>query len=108
VLDLYEGRWEEEALGEGEYVISADEKTSIQARDRRHGSLPAGERGPMRVEHEEYERKGALAYPWPPGMYTGRSSSVVASRRTASSPSAALSMRSSKRSLTPPPSECSG
>jgi hypothetical protein len=61
VLDLYEGRWEEEALGEGEYVISADEKTSIQARDRRHGSLPAGERGPMRVEHH-YERKGALAY----------------------------------------------
>jgi hypothetical protein len=61
VLDLYEGRWEDEALGEGEYVISADEKTSIQARCRRHASLPAGERGPMRVEHE-YERKGALAY----------------------------------------------
>jgi hypothetical protein len=36
VLDLYEGRWEGEALGEGEYVISADEKTSIQARSRRH------------------------------------------------------------------------
>jgi hypothetical protein len=61
VLDLYEGRWEGEALGEGEYVISADEKTSIQARDRRHASLPAGESRPMRVEHE-YERKGALAY----------------------------------------------
>src|SRR5215212_9502427 len=41
VLDLYEGRWEDEALGEGEYVISADEKTSIQARCRRHASLPA-------------------------------------------------------------------
>jgi hypothetical protein len=62
VLDLYEGRWEGEALGEGEYVISADEKTSIQARSRRHRSQPpAGEAQPMRVEHE-YERKGALAY----------------------------------------------
>jgi DDE superfamily endonuclease len=61
VLDLYEGRWEGEALGEGEYVISADEKTSIQVRHRRHASQPAGERRPMRVEHE-YERKGALAY----------------------------------------------
>ena len=61
VLDLYEGRWEGETLGEGEYVISADEKTSIQARRRRHARLPAGERRPMRVEHE-YERKGALAY----------------------------------------------
>jgi hypothetical protein len=34
VLDLYEGRWEGVALGDEEYVISADEKTSIQARYR--------------------------------------------------------------------------
>jgi hypothetical protein len=44
-------------------VISAAEKTSMQARSRRHRSQPpAGEAQPMRVEHEEYERKGALAY----------------------------------------------
>jgi hypothetical protein len=61
VLDLYEGRWEGEALGEGEYVISADEKTSIQARNRCHPTLPADEDRLMRVEHE-YERRGALAY----------------------------------------------
>jgi hypothetical protein len=62
VLDLYEGRWEDEPLGEGEYVICADEKTSIQARARRHPTQPASGGGcPMRVEHE-YERKGALAY----------------------------------------------
>jgi hypothetical protein len=61
VLDLYEGRWEGDALGEGEYVISADEKTSIQARHRRYPTLPAATNTPMRVEHE-YERKGALAY----------------------------------------------
>jgi hypothetical protein len=61
VLDLYEGRWEGEALGAQEYVISADEKTSIQARDRRHPTQPAGEERPVRVEHD-YERRGALAY----------------------------------------------
>ncbi len=61
VLDLYEGRWEGEPLGEGEYVISADEKTSIQARSRCHRTLPATTGTPMRVEHE-YERGGALAY----------------------------------------------
>jgi hypothetical protein len=61
VLDLYEGRWEGVPLGEEEYVISADEKTSIQARKRCHPTLPAITDAPMRVEHH-YERKGALAY----------------------------------------------
>jgi len=42
-------------------MISADEKTSIQARHRCHPTLPTGEDGAMRVEHD-YERKGALAY----------------------------------------------
>jgi hypothetical protein len=32
VLDLYQGRWEGQPLGPRDYVISADEKTSIQAR----------------------------------------------------------------------------
>jgi hypothetical protein len=43
VLDLYEGRWEGVALGDDEYVISADEKTSIQARRRSNPTLPTGE-----------------------------------------------------------------
>jgi len=61
VLDLYQGIWQDRPLGEADYVISADEKTSIQARIRKHPSeLPrAGQ--PMRVEHE-YTRGGALAY----------------------------------------------
>jgi DDE superfamily endonuclease len=42
-------------------VISADEKTSIQARSRCHPTLPCSKDRPVRVEHE-YERKGALAY----------------------------------------------
>jgi hypothetical protein len=32
VLDLYQGLWEQQALGADDYIISADEKTSIQAR----------------------------------------------------------------------------
>jgi hypothetical protein len=40
VLDLYQGFWEGQALGANDYVISADEKTSIQARLRLHPTLP--------------------------------------------------------------------
>jgi transposase len=61
VLDLYEGIFEGSKLGVAEYVISADEKTSIQARCRCHPTLPPGRARAMRVEHE-YERGGALAY----------------------------------------------
>ena len=61
VLDLYAGSFEGADLGVGEYVISADEKTSIQARCRCHATLPPGKARVMRVEHE-YERQGALAY----------------------------------------------
>ena len=61
VLDLYHDSWEGEALGPDEYVISADEKTSIQARRRLHVSLPPGPGKALRVEHE-YERQGALTY----------------------------------------------
>lgn len=61
VLDLYERRWEGTALGPREFVISSDEKTSIQARCRCHPSLPPGRARMMRVNHE-YTRGGALAY----------------------------------------------
>lgn len=61
VLDLYQGLWEGEALGAQDYVISADEKTSIQARIRLHRSLPPRPKEAMRVEFE-YARGGALAY----------------------------------------------
>jgi hypothetical protein len=61
VLDLYEGRWESRKLGSREFVISSDEKTSIQARCRCHPSLPPGKARMMRVNHE-YTRGGAVAY----------------------------------------------
>ncbi len=61
VLDLYEGCWNGRRLRSDEYVISADEKTSIQARIRIHDAeIRADGRG-QRVEHE-YKRGGAWAY----------------------------------------------
>ena len=60
VLDLYARTWNSTALRDGDYVISADEKTSIQARCRCHRTLPPGRARMMRVEHE-YDRGGALA-----------------------------------------------
>ena len=61
VLDLYQGRWRGERLGLRDCVISADEKTSIQARRRCHATLPPGPGRCRRVEHE-YERGGAPHY----------------------------------------------
>jgi hypothetical protein len=61
VLDLYAGRWEGRRLGPHDYVLSADEKTSIQARHRCHRAMPVAPGRALRVEHE-YERRGACAY----------------------------------------------
>ena len=44
-----------------DYVLSADEKTSIQARRRIHPSLPVQPHRAARIEHE-YQRTGAWAY----------------------------------------------
>ncbi len=61
ILDLYERRWEGSRLGPAEYVLCADEKTSIQTRLRCHATQAAQPGAPMRVEHE-YRRGGAWAY----------------------------------------------
>ena len=61
ILDLYDRRWQGKPLENDEFVISADEKTSIQARRRIHPTLPVAAGRPMRVEHE-YQRCGAWAY----------------------------------------------
>ena len=61
VLDLYQGIWCGIPLGFDEYVISSDEKTSIQARVRKHDTLPTTRGKCMRVEHE-YSRGGSLTY----------------------------------------------
>ena len=61
ILDLYEGKWKGRPLRRDEFVISADEKTSIQARIRLHGTEIVGNGRGQRVEHE-YKRGGAWAY----------------------------------------------
>ena len=61
ILDLYTGSWQGQPLGPKDHILSADEKTSIQARIRCHPALPPGAGQPARIENE-YERGGALQY----------------------------------------------
>jgi hypothetical protein len=61
ILDLYAGQWQGQCLGPTDHILSADEKTSIQARIRCHPSLAPASGRPRRVEHE-YGRGGALQY----------------------------------------------
>jgi len=61
ILDLYQRQWQGCSLQEDEFVLSTDEKTSIQARCRVHDTVPPKPGLPMKVEHE-YQRKGAWAY----------------------------------------------
>lgn len=61
VLDLYHREWEGEPLGAGDFVLSADEKTQLQIRERIHPTTPPGPKRPTRVEHE-YRRHGTCVY----------------------------------------------
>lgn len=61
VLDLYHRRWQGKPLGPRDFVLSADEKTQIQLRQRRHPITAPGARRPMRVE-SDYRRQGTCAY----------------------------------------------
>ncbi len=61
VLDLYGRVLEGVPLGPDDYVISADEKSQLQALARRHPDVGAGPGRVRRVEFE-YQRGGTLAY----------------------------------------------
>lgn len=61
ILDLYAGLWQGQPLGPQDHILSADEKTSIQARLRCHASLPPAPGRPAYIENE-YKRGGALQY----------------------------------------------
>ena len=106
VLDLYARTWNGEPLGDDEYVISADEKTSIQARCRCHPTLPPGKARTMRVEHD-YHRGGAItyltAYDVHHAKVIGRCAATTGITR-----SWHWSPRSCRRSPTPRRNECSG
>ena len=61
VLDLYDRMWDGIPLGPDDYVISADEKSQLQALHRRHPTRPSGPGHVAQVEFE-YRRGGTLAY----------------------------------------------
>jgi hypothetical protein len=61
ILDLYAGEWDGKPLGPKDFVLSMDEKTSIQARGRCHEEMPPKPKQTRRIE-SEYERNGALQY----------------------------------------------
>ncbi len=76
VLDLYARTWDGTPLGPDEYVISADEKTSIQARCRCHPSLPPGRARMLRITTTT---TGAAPSPtWPPTTCTRPACSAAA------------------------------
>src|SRR6201982_1308806 len=52
LLDLYQGLWQGQPLGPQDFVLSADEKTGIQARHREHPSLPPAPGKAALIEHE--------------------------------------------------------
>jgi transposase len=60
-LDLYDRIWAGRPLGADEYVLSADEKSQLQALRRRHPDLPPAP-GRARRQEFEYRRGGTLAY----------------------------------------------
>jgi len=61
ILDLYDRVWQGRPLTAKEFVISADEKSSIQARRRMQPTLAPAPGRCTRVEHE-YVREGAWTY----------------------------------------------
>jgi hypothetical protein len=84
ILDLYARVWEGNPLQDDEFVISADEKTSIQARRRKHPTRACRPRASMQVEHE-YFRCG-VGPTSPVWTSTMPGSSAAARPRTASVP----------------------
>jgi transposase len=60
ILDLYQGFYRDEPLGPDDRILSSGAKPQINARRRRHPTLPAAPGRPVRYEHE-YKRQGSLA-----------------------------------------------
>jgi transposase len=91
VLDLYARRWDGEPLGPDDHVISADEKSQIQALSRRHPHAPTGPGHVRRVEFE-YKRGGTLAYMGAYDVHAARLAGMVAPK-TGIAPFMALAER---------------
>ena len=85
VLDLYARPWQGQPLGADEYVISADEKSQLQALRRRHREPPPAPGGPGGSSSST-----AAAAPWPtspPTTSTAPTCSGGSRPRPASNPS---------------------
>ena len=80
ILDLYQRVWNGKALKEDEFVVSADEKTSIQARARRHSTYPPQPSVPMKMNINDAELGVILQHL----MFTMLSSSVCVSEKVVS------------------------
>jgi hypothetical protein len=92
ILDLYGRLWEGDPLSPTDFVISADEKTSVQARRRKQPTLPGASGRPMRVEHEYSEKVPGLI--WRPGTSIAPNSSVAVRTKAGSPPPTASWLRS--------------
>ena len=79
VLDLYARKWDGVALGPHDYVISADEKSQLQALSRRHPDRRVGAGRTRRVEFE-YKRGGTLAYMGAYDVHNARLIGTVAAK----------------------------
>ena len=79
MLDLYERLWDGEPLGPDDYVISADEKSQLQALERRHPGLDCAQARTRRVEFE-YKRHGTLAYMGAYDVHHGRLIGTIAEK----------------------------
>ena len=67
ILDLYAGSWQGKPLSRKDHILSADEKTSIQARRHCHPCLPPA---PVWRPISRTNTSAAVpCYIWPPGMY---------------------------------------
>jgi hypothetical protein len=106
VPDLYARVFEGTRLRPDEYVISADEKTQLQALGRHHETIPPGPGRPGLVEFE-YLRGGTLAYS-PPGTCITPIFSTASNRRQESSRSVDSWTRSCRSSRTARPERCTG
>jgi transposase len=106
VLDLYQRVFTGCPLDAGEYVISADEKPSIQARCRCHPTSHQARRARCGWSTST---SGVGRWPtWPPGTSTRPACLAAARPRLGSSRLGAWSPRSCPVSGTRPPGGCSG
>ena len=76
VLDLYQKIWRGRELRDTQFVISADEKTGIQALRRADANRPLRPGGPTRVE-SDYQRRGTVCYLAAMDVHTGGVMGVI-------------------------------